>query len=339
MFSATHGVQQGSSHQEKGINDPVEDNVHPQSSKKEDKKESILSLAGNVDSMKFVRTNSSGCSFPFVEIGSNCYYFSTETKNYYDSVSYCETLGYSHSIESTIAMLGYNEAEDEALLGEAVNQGKNFWVGGKRIEDTGFWEWEDGRTMNLYDPYWYYTEPNEAQNKCAVAQVTTSGNIVRSYLYDYDCSKSLSFICQTFNFEFIRIGNNYYFFSEEAGLPHTSWTNARDYCRSLSTPIGYHSDLAVLGLEGQDSYNLMDIFTAITDYGVMWLGAYAPTDCDFQWVDGRPLESSSHYWLYNQPSCGSYTHVALEHNSNNRTYIGDLSDANSIPFICQLFKN
>ncbi|CAL4187894.1 unnamed protein product [Meganyctiphanes norvegica] len=234
-------------------------------------------------------------------------------------------------------MLDYSQQEDQALLVAATSKNKDFWVGGKS-EDGAHWAWLDGRDIYLLAQFWYYTEPDELNNKCATTQVTTSGTNVRSYLYDSDCSESSYFICQTgFHLDFRRIGNHYYFISEELNLGYHSWQDARDYCMSLSVPSGYHADLAVLGLD-KDDYHLIN--TLVNGYtATTWIGSLREGEaCTYTWTDGRALGTDSLLWLFNQPGCGSFNRVYIFKNTySNRTALSDQIETLEMAFICQLY--
>ncbi|CAL4112699.1 unnamed protein product [Meganyctiphanes norvegica] len=279
------------------------------------------------------------CSYPFEPVGNMCYFFSEEKMNFHGAVTYCATLVQGHT-GVTLAMLDYSREGNQALLDAAAARQNTFWVGGQ-TEDGVEWRWQDNREINLQAPFWRLDEPNAAQNKCLVAQVTSWGNIVRSLLYDYGCEDSLNFICEnTCPVAFQRIGKHCYFHSEEYGLEHLSWQDARDYCQALSVHDGYHADLAVLGLPDQDDYHLM--FNLHADYtGNAWIGAFAETACNFEWVDGRTLPTTSIYWVYDDPDCEEnqpavFLAIGTAH---NQTSLGDTSETSLYPFVCQMFRN
>ncbi|CAL4079729.1 unnamed protein product, partial [Meganyctiphanes norvegica] len=286
------------------------------------------------------------CNYPFEQVGSNCYYFSDIQYSFNSALAYCVNLTYGNTHEVSLAMLDYGREEDQALLDAVTAKNNTFWVGGK-TEDGTQWNWLDGREVNIQAPFWYWDEPNEADNKCSVAHVSTeSDRRKRSYLYDSNCGDSLHFICQvgkiTCPSDFRRIGNHCYFKSEDAGLPHLPWLDARDFCQSLSAHDGYHSDLAVLGLPDQDDYYLMySLAPGNQNYSTnAWFGALAETDCDYKWVDGRSLPTSSSYWFYNDPWCGTYDVVFISHNEgHNRTFLCDNSGTYPWPYICQMHKD
>ncbi|CAL4086642.1 unnamed protein product [Meganyctiphanes norvegica] len=172
-----------------------------------------------------------------------------------------------------------------------------------------------------------------------IAQNTTNKhtNLTRSYLYNHDCSDSLTFICQVGCPEaFQRIGNHCYMQSEDFGIPHLTWQEARDYCTSLSVPEGYHADLAILGLPDQDDYLFMDIF--VTNAPRQWLGAFLESECHYKWIDGRELSSQSIYWPDLEPFCGVWKSVIISP-SSTRPYLATEYETNVYPFICQIFQN
>ncbi|CAL4117380.1 unnamed protein product [Meganyctiphanes norvegica] len=298
----------------------------------------------NENTIEALDKSSKICAEPFEPVGNDCYYFSEESRNFYGAKLFCENLG--NAREVTLAMLGYGREEDQALL-EAVTSKKNkFLIGGEKKSD---WTWLDNRKVNMQSPFWEHREPNQHSNKCLVITINDINYRVyeinrkreKSYVFDYDCSSSLNFICQMgCPFEFRRIGSYCYFLSAELGLPALSWQAARDYCKALPVPVGYHADLAVLGLPDQDDYQLMTSFLAgyMTGDGI-WLGASAEIDCDYKWIDGRDFSIHSTYWYINQPECGSEHRVFLNQGSfYKRPYIFDTRQNYYRYFICQMFK-
>ncbi|CAL4160448.1 unnamed protein product, partial [Meganyctiphanes norvegica] len=286
--------------------------------------------------------SNSECEYPFEEVGNGCYFLSDIKLSFEDAQTYCNNLTHGNTHEVTLAMLDYSREEDQALLDAVTAKEISYWIGGK-TEDGTHWTWLDERDINIQAPFWYWNEPNEADNQCVVAHVSTeSDQRKRSYLYDNNCDDSMNFICQEGNINcpigFRRIGNHCYF--SLYYLLNLSWQGARDYCQSLSVHEGYHADLAVLGLPDQEDYHLMFNLVGGFPYISIWMGAFAETDCDYRWVDGRTLENSSIFWFFNNPGCGSQDCVYLGHDmGNNRTYLADTIGSDALPFVCQMFKN
>ncbi|CAL4183319.1 unnamed protein product [Meganyctiphanes norvegica] len=282
----------------------------------------------------------SGCQPPFQKIGNLCYFFSDKLLDFSGAKEYCESLSHEHISDITLAMLDYEEKEDLAILAAVAAKNTTFWFGGK-TEDSIEWKWLDDRNINLQANFWHLTEPHEPKNKCTVAQVINY-NIRRSYLFDYECGEAVNFICQT-NIcpkKFRLIGHHCYLLSAELGITPIPWQTARYYCQSLSVPMGYHADLAVLGLPDQDGYNLMNNLVTGYPHSFTWLGAFPENVCEFKWVDGRAFPKSPFYWHYTSPDCGCDNRVKLYHYApTNRTYLIDFPGSDSHPFICQMFKD
>ncbi|CAL4204483.1 unnamed protein product [Meganyctiphanes norvegica] len=231
------------------------------------------------------------------------------------------------------------------FLNAMAAKNKTFWLGG--ISDNGDqWQWIDGRDIYITAPFWDLNEPNQVENTCMAAEtgsVTAHEDVAQSKIFDHNCSDILPFVCQTNSIkcppDFIQIENFCYLHSKTFGAPNLHWQDARDYCQSLDVYEGYHADLAVLGLQGQNYYNIMD--KLIENYnGWVWLGAYRNgTECQYQWVDGRELPLDSIYWGTGNPHCGSQSKVCLHQwETSHRTYLLDDSDY-SYPFICQVFQD
>ncbi|CAL4112527.1 unnamed protein product, partial [Meganyctiphanes norvegica] len=289
----------------------------------------------------------SGCHRPFIDVGNRCYYFGEEELSFNEASQYCEGLSDG---SPSLAMFDYSRKEDQDLLNAITARGGTFWIGGK-AEDGNQWKWVDGRDVYLKGPFWFDDEPNEVENKCLVGQVHNFANVhTRTYLYNYDCTNSIKFICQSeCPIHFRRLGDYCYLTSSALGIPELTWTEARDYCQTLSVYEGFHADLAVLGLPGQDDYYIMQ--NLITDKDAeTWIGGVKKgEECQFEWIDGREIEIYSMFWRNEEPDCGGQDRIAL----SNHMYTGDTyahSDRRYIielgtgsigyyPFVCQMFKD
>ncbi|CAL4206413.1 unnamed protein product, partial [Meganyctiphanes norvegica] len=249
------------------------------------------------------------CKYPFEEVESSCYYFSDTQLSFENALAYCEDLTNGNPQEISLAMLGFGREEDQAILDAVTSKDNVFWIGGGKVE--GQWKWLDGRKINNQVPFWFGNEPNDDNNKCIVAQEDVFDQLNRFYLFDNTCEDSLNFICQTGNIncpnKFHRIGNHCYFLSWDLHVT-LPWQDARYYCQTLAVYDGFHADLAVLELPDQDDYYLMNTLIDVAGYNssldsFSWLGAFAGIECNYHWVDGRTLPSSSILWLHYDPNC------------------------------------
>ncbi|CAL4124836.1 unnamed protein product [Meganyctiphanes norvegica] len=291
----------------------------------------------------------SGCHTPFQSIGNGCYYFSDDSGVVHDfagAQQYCDSISHAHILsKTTLAMLAFDTDDDLALLDAISKRGNVYWMGGNTL-DSVTWNWVDDREVYLPAPFWFDNEPNEAENKCMIAQRYTNDNFVRAYIYDYQCDESLNFICQAQNIncpnEFRRIGNFCYFISEEVGGIPFTWQDSRDYCQSIAVPEGYHVDLAVLGLPDQgDIYHLMTDLVSGYEYINTWVGASGDSECRFDWIDGRTFLESNFYWYPIEPDCVSTELVFIYRpgSLHNRTFLYGHPESSVYPFICQMFKS
>ncbi|CAL4152702.1 unnamed protein product [Meganyctiphanes norvegica] len=284
---------------------------------------------------------SSECESPFQSVNNGCYYFSDVQLDFDQAVDFCASLSHGHVNEITLAMLDYDMEEDQAILDKVAMTENIYWLGGK-TENGDKWLWLDGREVNPQASFWDLGEPNEGGHNCIIAQKNTAtlATATRAYVYDHECTDPLMFICQIGEIkcppDFIKIGNYCYLQSWTIGLPRLHWQEARDYCKFLSVPVGYHSDLAVLGLQDQQDYNLMSDLWGSSTYAI-WIGAYRNTnECYYQWIDGRELPLTSINWYKTSPNCNHL--VCLNHwSSFSRTLLDDFVD-NPLHFICQMVK-
>ncbi|CAL4064325.1 unnamed protein product, partial [Meganyctiphanes norvegica] len=289
------------------------------------------------------KITSSGCEYPFQPLNSGCYFFSDVQMDFDLATSYCAGLADEHTHEVTLAMLGYDIGNDQALLQAVVDNGMSFWVGGKKGEDDQ-WVWQDGRDIYIDAPFWDLEEPDEVENLCMVIH-PSNNSISRAFVYDHDCSGTVKAVCQAGNIKcpegFIRIENYCYLQSLPNELPDRTWQEARDYCQALFVPEGYHADLAVLGLEDQDDYHSINNILPEGYHFSTWIGAYRDTECSYKWLDGRELPQESFYWSEDYPYCGEHDdHVIIYHqSSNNRAHLYDSIGDLASPFICQMYKD
>ena len=93
-------------------------------------------------------------------------------------------------------------ASVQAFINERIdiNGGGNYWIGLYQIgDDTTKWEWSDKETVDYTN--WWYSEPNNINEKCAeVRNFWSYGwNYQRDYYLrwnDRDCSIINKFICE-----------------------------------------------------------------------------------------------------------------------------------------------
>ncbi|CAL4120479.1 unnamed protein product, partial [Meganyctiphanes norvegica] len=294
------------------------------------------------------KTISSRCRHPFVDVGNRCYFFSENELSFDDASKYCEGLSEGQVFGITLAMFDYSRKEDQDLLDAIASMNGTFWIGGKS-EDGNQWKWVDDRDVNLQKPFWFQDEPNQVENKCLIAQVHNfNAEHSRTLLFDNECGNSFKFICESgCPIHFRRLGDYCYMTSSDIGVPDLPWQEARDYCQALSVYEGYHADLVVLGLPGQDDYYLMQHLITSEAHD-SWIGGVKQgEECKFQWIDGRELAIGSLYWRDEEPDCGDQDHVDLScemytgeaYVKSNRRYINEHEGSIAQPFICQMFKD
>ncbi|CAL4103510.1 unnamed protein product [Meganyctiphanes norvegica] len=280
------------------------------------------------------------CDLHFEQVGNNCYYFSDDKLSFDNALAYCNSLIHQQFV--TLAMLDYSRDEDQELLDAITLKNQSFWVGGQMKDDDN-WTWLDGRDIYLGALFWGYHQPDKynGDKKCLTADVTTHEYFIRSYLFNYNCSVPLNFICQeSCPIDFRRIGNHCYFRSDDYEMPEVEWQDARDYCQSLLLTEGYHADLAVLGLPDQDGdYHLMNKLAGSSSK--TWIGGFAIDDeYDFQWIDGRKITNNSIYWGQKEPIWnGFFDSGVLLDRYSGRINLGTYPGTHVFPFVCQIFEN
>nr|XP_045594454.1 C-type lectin domain family 4 member E-like isoform X2 [Procambarus clarkii] len=132
---------------------------------------------------------------------------------------------------------------------------------------------------------------------------------------------------------FFMIGEGCYYYSET----FMTWQEARATCKNLLPEED--ADLVVM-----DTY--CDDFLKIESYAIsnglkpFWVGAAKVNLQDYwAWVDGRPVDLTSHYWKAGYPTIANdencvFMAYGLEFVTRMRLYTNDCHYA--FPFMCQL---
>lgn len=95
-------------------------------------------------SNSLIQGSTTACSYPFVTLGDNCYYFSTATASWDDAYIECLQRG---------AYLANLETFDEYMILRSrlasLRNGQNYAIGGRNINREVMMETGDGSKMGL----------------------------------------------------------------------------------------------------------------------------------------------------------------------------------------------
>ncbi|XP_078699828.1 collectin-10-like [Branchiostoma floridae x Branchiostoma belcheri] len=129
---------------------------------------------------------SSSCPKDYTKWRGICYKAFNTEKTFDQGTAACGEDG------GTLAMP--RDAETNAYLGSLVIDWA-YWIGLHDQREEGRFEWTDGSALGPYN-FWEPGEPNDdGGNEDCVLYSTYSSR--KYYWNDYDCQKSLHFICQT----------------------------------------------------------------------------------------------------------------------------------------------
>ncbi|XP_076082814.1 perlucin-like protein [Mytilus galloprovincialis] len=125
------------------------------------------------------------CRSGWVEYGTSCYYFSTDSLNWRDASNDCR----AHSAELVII----DSKEENAFIAGGVNNHTgSFWLDGSDEFTEGTWEWaSNGEPFGFTS--WLPHEPsnNRHDEDCLMTQKGYNGK-----WNDYGCSHRIKFICE-----------------------------------------------------------------------------------------------------------------------------------------------
>ncbi|CAL4191377.1 unnamed protein product [Meganyctiphanes norvegica] len=149
----------------------------------------------------------SNCPSSFEEIGSICYYFSSDfgvKETWNGAVDHCQNLGYLFGVTANLAEVGTDSTcSNDYTFMEAVatKSGEQIFLGASDSGHEGQWVWQhSGADLPLSSNQWWSDEPGEGTTEnCLLAWTGFSGDVFnRVYFGDGGCTVPRYFICQIY---------------------------------------------------------------------------------------------------------------------------------------------
>ncbi|XP_063865668.1 CD209 antigen-like protein D isoform X1 [Scylla paramamosain] len=127
------------------------------------------------------------CPDPFIQVGTECYYFHREQKMNWDSAR-----GFCQGLYENTDLAVLDDCHQFQLVWNkiVVDYGKTwYWIGGSDRHEEGSWHWVTGEPVAMGTPFWL---PGTPDNNGGCLDVSNS----YGYFNDVDCSLETYFICQ-----------------------------------------------------------------------------------------------------------------------------------------------
>lgn len=96
----------------------------------------------------------------------NCYFISTEDKNWTESEKNCSGMK-AH-------LLVINTKNEKEFITENLNTNNAYYVGLSDQEGKGHWQWVDQTPYNQNATFWHQGEPNDLEERCAILSAPMS---------------------------------------------------------------------------------------------------------------------------------------------------------------------
>nr|XP_004610536.1 unnamed protein product [Sorex araneus] len=130
----------------------------------------------------FIRNSWSCCPMNWKPFGSNCYFFTSEIKNWTDSEKHCAGMQ-AH-------LLVVDSKEERDFINKNVIKKHAYYFGLSDLQN-GHWEWVDETPYNHSATFWHPGEPNFDYEHCVVLEFREKWG-----WNDISCNKSQHSICE-----------------------------------------------------------------------------------------------------------------------------------------------
>ncbi|XP_043935080.1 CD209 antigen-like [Protopterus annectens] len=116
----------------------------------------------------------------------HCYYFSAESKDWFDAQAHCK------SLSADLVVIKSKEEQEFTQLAR-TDHSRFYWIGMTDKDTEGSWRWVDGTPCNSASGnpvFWHSNQPNNIGNEdCAVMYPDATW-------HDYSCSDKYRWICE-----------------------------------------------------------------------------------------------------------------------------------------------
>ncbi|XP_066117452.1 C-type lectin domain family 4 member A isoform X1 [Saccopteryx bilineata] len=116
----------------------------------------------------------------------NCYFISTEDKNWSESKKNCSGMG-AH-------LLVINTKEEQDFITQNLQKTTAYYVGLSDPEGKGDWQWDDHTSYNESATFWHQGEPSNLAEHCVI--LNTRSQWGSWGLNDVSCTESHKRICK-----------------------------------------------------------------------------------------------------------------------------------------------
>ena len=128
-------------------------------------------------------TTTTGCGNDWEAYDDHCYYWSNNTKTWYEAEAFC------HQENGHLASITSDAINQYVLEGMNSRGFGSTWIGGNDIDEEGTWKWTDGSPFDF--TFWDRGQPDNwgGNEHCMHHGFFGHWN-------DQSCSDSLTFLCR-----------------------------------------------------------------------------------------------------------------------------------------------
>ncbi|XP_070535379.1 macrophage mannose receptor 1-like isoform X1 [Ptychodera flava] len=259
-----------------------------------------------------------------------------QTLNWNAAAAYCRERN------ATLASFSNQEQETFVFRATRLRWNTNVWIGLNDISTEGVYNWSDGSALTYFN--WAYNRNDDAKDCAARAfhrwQMKPCGDFLPAWICKIPKGVTPLTVppppppdyCYENDTSWLNYGDNTcYFFSTALSVGTKTWTESREYCRSVG------GELLSLHDANETSW-IMSRLELETRRG-WWIGLREyGFDRHFRWSDGTPLDYEN--WHKDEPNdyYGEEGCVHIARYSDNATW-NDNHCAVKFSFICKKFNH
>ncbi|XP_071142115.1 C-type lectin domain family 4 member E-like [Mytilus edulis] len=127
------------------------------------------------------------CPVNWLRLGSNCYYFSADTKTWHDAKAFCES-------ENSMLAEVKTTTQMSCIKTVVKTYQKNYWLGGTDIVTEGIWIWIHSKVIITLND-WHPGQPDNFGNTTGEDCILMMKNFPYKW-NDGNCHTQRSYICE-----------------------------------------------------------------------------------------------------------------------------------------------
>ncbi|XP_064120623.1 C-type lectin domain family 17, member A-like isoform X1 [Macrobrachium nipponense] len=146
-----------------------------------------------------VASTVAACDYPFIPVGSLCYYFSSEGASWHDARLACQSMAYEYTnLPVDLAVFDYFPDDFSPVFHYVTLLGnETWWIGGTDEGHENYWVWVDGRPIDMLQSYWRPDEPDALEDQNAlIIWYEGSEKVPRRRIGDWVGERRHFYICQ-----------------------------------------------------------------------------------------------------------------------------------------------